>query len=372
MDHTMTKRMMRGAWVAVCIIVLVGGLIWLLPVIYPFLIAWIIAYLINPLVHWLQTSVKFPRWLAITGALLIYAFSAGIILAAAITRMVKELLILAESLDGHILRWKSWFVDWTQSEGIHSIINELNRFIANNPGYETTIHNNIDQTAQSLGSAISRLLNGLLGAILQLLTSLPSMGILLVIILTAAFFISNQWSRNMAWLAKAIPEAFRKSFREVWVDLQLALSGYFRAQLVLISVTALLVLIGLFLLGVESAFTYAIMIGVVDLLPYLGVGTIMLPWLLYSMMTGDTSLAIGLGVLYGIIIIARQIIEPKILASSVGLEPLPTMISMFIGLKLFGFLGLIAGPTALILLGAMSRAGLLRDLRNYIMEGKLR
>ncbi|GIO39350.1 permease [Paenibacillus antibioticophila] len=372
MDHIMARRMMRGTWVALCIILLVGGLIWLLPILYPFLIAWLIAYLINPLVRWLQVSLRFPRWLAVTGALLIYAVSGGIVLAAAVTRMVKELLILAESLDGHLMRWKSWFVDWTQSEGIHNIINEINRFIANNPGYETTIHNNIDQTAQSVGSAITRILNGLLEGILQLLTSLPSMGILLVVILTAAFFISNQWTRNMAWLAKAVPERFRKSFREVWLDLQQALSGYFQAQLVLISVTAFIVLIGLLLLGVNSAFTYAILIGFVDLLPYLGVGTIMLPWLLYCFMTGDTSLAIGLAVLYGVIIIARQIIEPKILASSVGLDPLPTMISMFVGLKLFGFLGLVAGPAALILLGAMSRAGLLRDLRNYIMEGKLR
>lgn len=372
MDHMMTKRMLRGTWVALGIALLVGGLIWLLPIIYPFLIAWLIAYLINPLVRWLQESLKFPRWLAVTGALLIYAFSGGIILAAAITRMVKELLILAESLDGHIMRWKSWFVDWTQSDGIHNIINEINRFIVNNPGYETTIHNNIDQTAQSVGSAITRLLNGLLGGILQLLTSLPSMGLLLVIILTAAFFISNQWTRNMALIAKAVPEQFRKSFREVWADLQQALSGYFRAQLVLISVTAFIVLLGLFLLGVDSAFTYAIMIGFVDLLPYLGVGTIMLPWLLYCFMTGDTTLGIGLAVLYGVIVIARQIIEPKVLSSSIGLDPLPTMISMFVGLKLFGFLGLIAGPAALILLGAMSRAGLLRDLRNYIMEGKLR
>lgn len=372
MDQLVAKRILRGSWVSLLIILLIGGFIWMIPIIYPFLIAWLIAYLINPLVRWLQTTVRFPRWLAVTGALIIYAVSGGIVLAAAITRMVKELIVLAESLDGHILEWRSWFIDWTQSEGIQNIVNEINRFIADNPGYETTINKNIDQTAQSVGSAITRLLNGLLEGILQLLTSLPSMGILLVVILTAAFFISNQWSRNMTMLAKAIPDRFRMSFRDVWLDLQRALSGYFRAQIVLISVTAFIVLVGLLLLGVESAFTYAIVIGLVDLLPYLGVGTIMLPWLLYCFMTGDTSLGIGLAVLYGIIIIARQVIEPKILASSVGLDPLPTLISMFIGLKLFGFLGLIAGPAALVLLGAMSRAGLLRDLRNYIMNGRLR
>lgn len=140
----------------------------------------------------------------------------------------------------------------------------------------------------------------------------------------------------------------------------------------MISITAFIVLIGLLILGVESAFTYALLIGLVDLLPYLGVGTIMIPWLIYAFATGDMTLGIGLSVLYGIILVARQLIEPKVLASSVGLDPLPTLIAMFAGLKLFGVLGLIVGPVTLVVLGAAFRAGVVRDLRNYILHGRLR
>lgn len=137
----------------------------------------------------------------------------------------------------------------------------------------------------------------------------------------------------MRFLARSIPAPFRRTAGDIWKDLQKALSGYLRAQFIMISITAFIVLIGLLILGVESAFTYALLIGLVDLLPYLGVGTIMIPWLIYAFATGDMTLGIGLSVLYGIILVARQLIEPKVLASSVGLDPLPTLIAMFAGLE---------------------------------------
>ncbi|MNR42056.1 hypothetical protein D3C85_1605290 [compost metagenome] len=80
-------------------------------------------------------------------------------------------------------------------------------------------------------------------------------------------------------------------------------------------------------------------------------------------------LGIGLSVLYGIIVIARQIMEPKVLASSVGLDPLATLIAMFVGLKLFGLLGLIVGPVSLILITAFYRARIFHDIASYIHKG---
>ncbi|WP_438825770.1 AI-2E family transporter, partial [Paenibacillus phytohabitans] len=102
----------------------------------------------------------------------------------------------------------------------------------------------------------------------------------------------------------------------------------------LISVTAVIVIIGLLLLGVDSAFAIGLTIGIVDLVPYLGVGIVILPWALYSYMTGNLALAVGLLVLYGIILITRQVLEPKVLASSIGLDPLAMLIGMFAGLQL--------------------------------------
>lgn len=88
-------------------------------------------------------------------------------------------------------------------------------------------------------------------------------------------------------------------------------------------------------------------------------------------MTGNLALAVGLLVLYGIILITRQVLEPKVLASSIGLDPLAMLIGMFAGLQLFGMLGLILGPVLLVILDAFGRAGVFRALRSYILSGRL-
>lgn len=372
MDHVIVKRVLRGSWICVALIGSILAVCWLIPLVYPFLIAWLIAYAMNPFVLWLQRNLRVPKWLAVTLSLLVYFGSAGIVVSAALTRLVKELIHLAESFDLRIAEWRNLFVSWTQSEGIQSIITEINRFIADNPGYENTIHKNIDNTAEKVGSFVSHLVNNVLETIVTLLSSLPNLGIILGVILLATFFISSRWEHDMRFLAASIPAPFRKTAGAIWRDLQRALSGYLRAQFIMISITALIVLLGLLILGVDSAFTYALLIGLVDLLPYLGVGTVMIPWLIYAFATGDMTLGIGLAVLYGVLLLARQMIEPKVLASSVGLEPLPTLIAMFVGLKLFGVLGLIIGPVTLVILGAAVRAGVVRDMRNYIVHGRLR
>ncbi|HEY2495103.1 MAG TPA: AI-2E family transporter, partial [Paenibacillus sp.] len=141
---------------------------------------------------------------------------------------------------------------------------------------------------------------------------------------------------------------------------------------ILISITAVIVMIGLLILQVPSAFTIGLMIGLVDLLPYLGVGIVLVPWAIYTLLIGDMVLGVGLSILYLVILIVRQIMEPKVLASSVGLDPLATLIGMFVGLKLFGVLGLLIGPVSLIIIDAFNGANVFRDLRNYIVGGRLR
>lgn len=372
MDHVIVKRILRSSWICVVLAGAFAAVYWLLPLTYPFLIAWLIAYAMNPFVFWLQQHARLPKWLAVTVSLCVCFGSAVIVLSAALTRLVKELIHLTESFDLRIAEWRGLFISWTQSESIQSIMAEINRFIANNPGYENTIHKNIDNTAEKVGVFVSRLVNQILEFVVNLISSLPHLGMIVGVVLLATFFISNHWERNMRFLAGAVPTAFRRTAGEIWQDLQRALSGYLHAQFIMLSITTFIVLIGLIILGVDSAFTYALIIGLVDLLPYVGLGTIMIPWLIYAFASGDITLGIGLAILYGVVLIARQIIEPKVLASNVGLEPLPTLIAMFVGLKLLGVLGFIVGPVTLVLVSAAVRAGVVRDLKNYITHGRLR
>ena len=140
------------------------------------------------------------------------------------------------------------------------------------------------------------------------------------------------------------------------IDLKKALFGFLKAQLTLISITTVIILIGLLILRVDYAITIALVTGLVDILPYLGTGLIFVPWIIYELITGNINFAIGLGVLYIIVLVQRQIMEPKVLSSNIGMDPLATLISLFVGFKLIGFLGLIIGPVTLVILTTLHKA----------------
>ncbi|GAB6926638.1 sporulation integral membrane protein YtvI [Paenibacillus sp. JCM 10914] len=370
MERLLLKRIGRGVWVIASIFIMAYLVYVLLPLFYPFLLAWLIAYAMNPCVILLQRTIRLPRWVAVTLSLLLYFGAAILILTAAVTRMVKELINLSQSFNLHMDAWVAWLSTWMKNDSFQNIINEISRFYQNNPDYHDTINQNITRTTQTIGSAVTDLVTGIFNGILQIIYSLPNLGTILIVVLLATFFLSNSWERHNRALIRIIPSFIRKPMAYVTQDLKKALFGFARAQLILISITALIVTITLYALGVKSALSIGLLIGLVDLLPYLGVGIVLIPWSLYAFMTQDLTLGIGLAVLYTLILIVRQVMEPKVLASSVGLDPLLALLGMFVGLKLFGILGLIIGPVSLVILDAIHRANVFKDLRNYIIGGR--
>ena len=130
-----------------------------------------------------------------------------------------------------------------------------------------------------------------------------------------------------------MPSKARKSGKRVFLDLKKALFGFIKAQATLISITTVIVLIGLLILRVNYAITIALIIGLVDILPYLGTGIVFVPWIIYAAVSGDVPFAIGLSVLYIVVLVQRQIMEPKVLSSSIGLDPLATLVALFVGFK---------------------------------------
>jgi sporulation integral membrane protein YtvI len=371
-QYLITKRLLRFTWISIVVVAVALTFFYSLPYIYPFIIAWVIAYAIQPFVGWLNQSVKLPRWLAIMVALLVYFGAAIIILAAAITKLIRELVHLTSTIEFQLLHWKNAFIHWSQQEYIQNLIAEINLFSTNNSGYSNTITKNIDNTTAKISEFITSMISTLLGSIVNIITSLPNLLFIVGVVLLAAFFISQHWEQYREGIKGYIPLDYRVTSGMVRGDLQKAFFGYLRAQLIFIFITASLVFIGLLILQVDSPFIYALFIGLVDFLPYLGAGTIMLPWSIYLIVTGSLQLGLGLAILYAVILVVRQIIEPKILATNVGLKPLPTLISLFVGLKMFGILGFVVGPVFLVVTGAIYRAGIFENIRNYILHGKLR
>ncbi|SES93766.1 sporulation integral membrane protein YtvI [Paenibacillus sp. NFR01] len=366
----MLKRILRGCWVIMTAVLLLLAIYYLLPLLYPLLLAWLLAYVMQPLVQILK-GWRLPGWLAVLLSLIFYIGGTALVLTALITRLVKELIVLLQTFDLHTDQWREMLLSVSRNASIQNIINQINQFYHDNPGYHATIDSNISRTTERVGHMVTNLITGFFNMVLNLIAALPSLGTILIVIVLAAFFLSTGWERRNAELSALLPAPLRRPVSEIWQDLRQALSGYLRAQLVLISVTMVIVILGLLLLGVKSPIAIGLMIGFVDLIPYLGVGIVLLPWALYAYMSGNLALAAGLAVLYGVVLITRQVLEPKVLASSIGLDPLAMLIGMFAGLQLFGMPGLLLGPVSLVVIAAFHRAGVFRALYSYIVSGRL-
>ena len=116
--------------------------------------------------------------------------------------------------------------------------------------------------------------------------------------------------------------------------------SYVRAMAILLCLTFVELAIGFAILGLDYALVLAFFISLIDALPILGTGTVLIPWALVSLITGDFFIAIGLAVIYGVVAIVRNLIEPKIIGQQIGLHPLITLASVYVGLKIFGFFGI--------------------------------
>ncbi|MFC0270275.1 sporulation integral membrane protein YtvI [Metabacillus herbersteinensis] len=335
---------------------------------YPFIIAICTAFLINPIVNAFERIGKLPRGLAVFLSItILFSLIAGI-LTLLIAEIVSGSTYLAKVVPSHFEKLIV-YLETLFANQIIPLYNQLTNMFNNlESNQQESIVSNIENVGERIASSVGEFIKSFLENIPAIISWLPDAATVIVFSLLATFFISKDWYKFKAALQTVLPAKAKKSGRTVLKELKKALIGFIRAQATLISITAIIVLIGLLVLRVDYAITIAMIIGLVDLLPYLGTGLIFLPWIIYLALSGNIPLSISLGVLYIVVLLQRQIMEPKVLSSSIGLDPLATLVALFIGFKLIGFLGLILGPVVLVVLKTLHEAGVYRDTWNFIVE----
>jgi sporulation integral membrane protein YtvI len=363
------NRTLRFFLVIGIIVLSVLAFFYLYKVTYPFLIGLGIAFLINPLVNLLERKGRMPRVVAVLLALIIiFALFAGLI-TLLITEIVTGANYLARAVPKNLDTIIA-FIEKIIAAQIIPFYNHLTSlFNRLDVGQQNTIMMNIQNVGKNIGTNVGNFIQNLFGNIPNILSWFPNAATVLIFSLLATFFISKDWNKLAAGSNKFLPAKAKASGKTVFIDLKKALFGFIKAQLTLVSITTVIILIGLLILRVEYAITIALIAGICEILPYIGTGLVFVPWIIYELIGGNTGLALGLGVLFIVVIVQRQIIEPKILSSSIGLDPLATLISLFAGFKIIGFLGLIIGPVVLVIINTLYRANVLQEIWTFI-KGK--
>ncbi|MFA6808222.1 MAG: sporulation integral membrane protein YtvI, partial [Eubacteriales bacterium] len=194
----------------------------------------------------------------------------------------------------------------------------------------------------------------------NLSTTIPNIFFLIIIYFISIYLFSFQLENINKTFLRFFKDSSKRKVLIILNDLRSATIGFLKAQIILSTVTYLISFIGLTILNVRYAFVIAFFIVLVDILPILGVGSFFTPWAIISAIQGNLLFAFSLVILFVIIVIVRRIIEPKILGERIGLSALTTLISIWVGFKVMGIVGIFLLPLACIFYKALIKVNVIK------------
>lgn len=218
------------------------------------------------------------------------------------------------------------------------------------PAAVSAVNTAFDQAASTLAQRITEFSSMAIGVVSNILVSMPSMIVNTVLTVVSSFYIAADYDRITRTMVRHMPEQWHKVMLQIRSKFNHSVGIYIRSYALIFCMTWAELFIGLVLLRIPHGLLVSLLIAVCDIMPILGVGTVLIPWALVAAVMGRYPLAIGIGVLYLVITIIRNAVEPRLVGSQIGLHPLITLVSMIVGAHLFGLLGLFGFPVTLSIL----------------------
>lgn len=333
---------------------------------YPFIIAALLAFLINPLVNLFEQKLRFPRPLAVLTSLLLFFGFIGTVVTYLVKKIVDGVVYLSDIIPRQVekvsILAQNYFNDvilplWDQG---------IDFFDGLNSSQQEIMQEGIQIIGSNLASALKGISTGITNGLTTFISALPITLTVIVFVILAIYFISKDMTKYQEVYRAKLPVIFRKKTWDVLMDLKKKIFGFIRSQIILMLITFTVALIGLFILQTEHKLTLAVIMGGLDLIPYFGPGLILVPWSIYSFIIGDVFMGVGLLILYASTIIVRQFSEPKVLSTSMKLNPLAILVSFFAGLQLFGVIGLVIGPITLVIIISLYDAKVFEGIWKFV------
>lgn len=323
----------------------------------PFILGAILAAIMRPLVR-LMGKAKMPRRLACVLALVLVLATVGLVATLLVSQLVEELVSLANNFGQW---WPSW-VDHVE-QFIHNL---QSQFTWLDGRFDDWLLNGLDQLGPTMTQALNTTVTGVLGVV----NALPVVLVFITVSIMSAYFFVADSGELRRVLERQLPDGWMNFVSTTRVSMIDTLWSYCKAQLLVMCVTFGLLWIGFSILHVPYGVLLAAIIALIDLLPQLGTGIFLNPWAAVCLLSGDYKTGIGLLVLYGVCTVARNVIEPRLVGAQIGLHPLVAMLAMFVGLRVMGVMGMLAGPILLMLyVGLMRVYTQGKTVREAIEEG---
>lgn len=325
----------------------------------PFILALLLAMAINPLILKIQSRVKFRRSK-------ITIFVLVIIFTLSLTVLWILLSTTATEVIGLLNGWEELFNGFQQSiQNLEAITQEL--LLKINSDIEIPDHGIIDSLTSTifeyLKVAVSDF-SSLTAFARDRVVGITSFGVSVLIFAMGCYFITTDYPTICNNLANRLGVNLTELLNQVKAITIAAFGGYIKSRAIVAAGVGFIIFVGFILIGQEYALLLALIMAVLDFIPIIGSGTLLVPWSIIDLLTGNITQGLQLLAIYGVVTVYRNIAEPKVVGDKTGLSPTLSLITIYIGMRVAGVVGMILGPVLTIVIINSLKIGVLRDTRD--------
>jgi sporulation integral membrane protein YtvI len=317
----------------------------------PFLLAMVTAIFLEPVIQLLKKYVRMNRIVSSTIVCTLFMLLLLLMFYLLGAKVVSEVNAL-------------WNMAPAYMDNLNVITRDISArievyFETLSPEIAEQLRISLEQGTAALIGSLKGLISGISKSFFDVAKSIPIMLVFFIVYAVALYLYCFGMPRLKESFLTLFEEKSRMQVDSVLLSLRDSIFGFLRAQILISILTYTVTLLGLLIIGVDYPLAVALLIIVVDLLPILGTGAVIIPWAAYSIIVEDLFTGIGLFVLWAVIVVFRRVVEPKIIGDSVGISALAALVSLYVGFKLVGVIGLFLGPIVVIIYSAMRKVGLL-------------
>ncbi len=323
----------------------------------PFLIAFFIVLALKPLIGWLTSKIKIKRKIVSIIIVALFYVTIGVAVALIIIRLIALIGMVFAALPD-IYQNKVEPSISALSQGLQNIIQRFD------PSAESLVDTTMSNLTNSLGTLVSNVSVRAVTVISGLVTSMPTVLIAVMFTIASTFFIASDYYRITDFMLRQLSDKSREVVIHIKNHTLKLIGKYIRSYLIILVITfcelAVLFNILNWTIGFPKPMLFAIAIAIFDILPVVGTGTILIPWAIIEIIQRNFVFAFCLLGVYVIVTVIRNFIEPRIVGKQVGLHPVVTLICMFVGMKLFGAIGLFGLPIIASLVKSLHDDGIIK------------
>ena len=333
---------------------------WALEFFWPFVVAAIIAAIANPLVRFLEKKMNIRRK---AGSVVVIVLT----LAAVVAASYGIVYVLVSEVIGFFTSAPN---TWAKVNGsIRSLSDSISHKFALLPkgskDFFATLGESIYEALSNIGTSIGE---RAAEAASDGVRNAPLFIIGVIMCILASYLFVAEREQISKFMMKMVPDHIKDRYIIVTDTMKSAVGGYFKAQFKIMIFVYIVLIIGFLILGIDYAVLIALLIALLDFLPFFGTGAVMWPWALYALLQKDYKLALGMMIVWGLSQLVRQLIQPKLVGDSIGMPAIPTLILLYVGFRVGGALGLILAVPIGMIVYNLYKAGL---FSNFIYSTKM-